>query len=164
MVGKAAPIGFVSPQTVSCLRPWSLPLHQCFCVSDHGRKGFANVFVSPQKVSCLRPLSLLLRQCFCVFDHGLCFIANVVGSSTMVFASSPMFLGLQPWSSCLRALSSHLRPRFSILWIRVNRKAPALIASLTCLSLPLKPRSGEDNTKLHMLDRQSHYGMFPLQK
>ena len=76
--------GFMSPTMVFasspmflCLRPLSLPLHQCFCVSDHGLCLFANVFVSPTMVFAsspmflgLRPWPLPLCQCFWVFDHG----------------------------------------------------------------------------------------------
>jgi len=97
MVGKASPIGFVSPQTASCLRqcfwlfanvrasspmflalpPTVLWLRKCFCLSANGFMSPTIFFASSPMVSCLRPLSLLLRQrqdvlddCLCFIDHG----------------------------------------------------------------------------------------------
>jgi hypothetical protein len=130
MVGKASPMGFVSPPSALCLRPWSLSLCQHFYVFDHGRKGFADVFgsspngiMSPTMVFvslptflCLRPWSERLRRCFWLFsqrnyvsDHGLCLSANIFMSSTMARKASPMFLALLPTELCLRLWSLLLR-------------------------------------------------------
>jgi len=112
MVGKASPIGFVSPPMVSQSRksfylfangivtsPMFLSLRQWFHVFDHGLCLSANGRT-------IAPMFLSLRQQFRVFDHGLCFFAKVRASPTMVFVSSTM-------SFCLRVLSSRLRSSFS---------------------------------------------------
>ena len=57
---------------------------------------------------------LSLRKRFHISDHGLCLFANVFVSPTMVFASSPMFLCLRPWSERLRKLFLSLRKRFHV--------------------------------------------------
>jgi hypothetical protein len=90
MVGKASPIGFVSPPMFLALRLTAGRLRESFWRFPQRYCDFADVFGSPPIVSCLRPLSLPLRKCFCVFYHYLCFFANDRESPAIVFVSSPM--------------------------------------------------------------------------